>query len=184
LYIVAASLYPGGSFFNRAAVGYDWKTNYWCELLAATAKNGRPNPGRPFAFSAMIILAFSIGTCWYLLPLVMKHRYARVTIRVCGTLSMAISLFISSPYHDMVINISGGFALIALVSTFFGLYKMKAHALLSLGILCVLLAMLNNFIYHTNTFMEVLPVVQKITFACFLTWFAGLSWRVHQLTGS
>lgn len=104
LYLVAASLYPSGSNFDKASKGYHWNLNYWCELLAPIAKNGEPNTGRPFAFAAMFIMAISIGITWYLLPTIFQHKYRVLTIRYCGLIAMLVSLLLPFAHHDTVIK--------------------------------------------------------------------------------
>jgi hypothetical protein len=184
LYIIAASLYPGGSNFNKASKGYHWNLNYWCELLAATAKNGQPNTAQPVAFAAMMIMAVSIGVCWYYLPVIFQHRYRMLTIRYCGMIAMIVSLLLPFAHHDTVINIAAVFTVVALLSTFAGLYYDRYYKLLALGILCFCFASTNKLVYEFAPQTKYLPVIQEATFLCFLLWFALIGWKIHSLTKS
>jgi hypothetical protein len=46
LLFIATSKYPGGSQFNKNAVGYDWKNNYISNLFGEKAVNGEDNASR------------------------------------------------------------------------------------------------------------------------------------------
>lgn len=179
LYLVAASLYPGGSNFSKTSRGYHWDLNYWCELLAATAKNGEANAARPVAFAAMIVMAISIGVCWYYLPLIFRHRYRVVTIRYCGIVAMLVAVSLPFAHHDTVINISAVFTVIALLSTFLGLYNNRYYTLFALGIVCFAFATVNKLVYEFSPKAPQLPLIQEATFLCFLLWFALMGWKVH-----
>jgi hypothetical protein len=178
LYIIAASLYPGGSNFGKHTTGYQWNLNYWCELLAATAKNGEPNTARPVAFAAMAVMAVSIGICWYYLPVIFQHKYKTVTIRYCGIIAILISVFLPFAHHDAVINISAFFMVVAILSVFIGFYQNRYYGLLALGIVCFAFATTNKLVYEFAS-QKYLPVIQEVAFFCFLLWFALTGWKIH-----
>jgi hypothetical protein len=181
LYVIAALLYPGGSNSSKASKGYHWNSNYWCELLAATAKNGEVNSARPVAFAAMAVMAVSIGVCWYYLPVMFRHKYRVVTIRYCGIIAMLVAVALPFAHHDTIINISGAFTVIALFSTFTGLYSTRYYKLFAFGILCFVLGTANKLIYELAPRMNHLPVIQEATFLCFLLWFALIGWQIHSI---
>lgn len=171
LYIVAASLYPGGSDVDKSAVGFSWLHNYWCELLASHAQNGSGNLARPVAITAMIVLCTSIGLFWYFASFLFPAKtLGRWTTRVAGIGSMAVILLLFVA-HNTAINLSGLLGVIAILMTMIGLYRHGAYILLRLGIFCLVLCALNNYIYHTTLYMYYLPVIQKFTFLLFLLWF-------------
>lgn len=43
LYVIATFYYPGGSTLKPTHQGFDWINNYWCDLIARTAKNAGRN---------------------------------------------------------------------------------------------------------------------------------------------
>lgn len=59
LYGIAIVLYPGGTWFDRHAAGYDLWRNFVCDLTQPIALDGRPNPGALFGKASM--LAFDAG---------------------------------------------------------------------------------------------------------------------------
>ena len=171
LYIVAANYYPGGSNENRMKEGFDWIHNYWCDLLAENAKNGKYNSGRGFALTGMVILFSSIAVFWYYLPQFFHERKLNTfIIRYTGSLAMFILIFIFTQFHDGVIGIGSTISAIPMAATLRELRKHQLKTLYFLGWFCIFLILLNFFIYITNRFIVFLPLLQKITLVFFLLW--------------
>ena len=185
LYIIAALLYPGGSGANKTAIGYSWTNNYWCNLLSEKAINGQINTARPVAVTAMFILGLSLSSFWIQFPtLIQLKRYYKLLIQLAGTVSMLTSfLLLTSIDHDLVVNTSSAFGLIAMMGTLIALYQLKWKWLFAIGFFDLLLIALNNYLYHSNE-MIYLPVVQKISFLFFLSWFSLISINLYQKSGS
>lgn len=181
LYGMAACQYPGGSNFDQTATGFSWQHNYWCDLLGNTGKNGAINHARSTALLAMVILGGSLSIFWFLLPSLYptKNRYVQLS-QWAGGLSMGIILFIGTPYHDLVMNVAGGFGLIALVATFLGLYQSRFFKLILFGLFCIVLVGLNNYIYYSHQYILYLPVIQKITFVLFLLWIVLINRQLYR----
>ena len=97
-----------------------------------------------------------------------------------GIVSMLLASLIFTPYHDLVINLAGLFGLITLFYTFRGLYQHHYKRLFWLGCSCLLLIGLNNYIYYTHNYLSYLPLLQKITFTCFLGWIGLLNWELYK----
>ena len=171
LYFIATLLYPGGSQANKISPGFSWANNYWCNLLNKNAINGQSNPARPVALTAMLVLCFAIAFFWFLFPITTNVRkpYKRV-IQLSGATSMAITMFLFTDLHDMVINIASLFGLIALIGTFAVLYNIRLLRLFWLGMVNILLIAFNNYFYYSSELIFFLPVIQKISFAFFLVW--------------
>jgi hypothetical protein len=176
LYFVAALLFPGGSDFNKSATGFSWRHNYWCELLARHAPNGQTNTARPVAISAMIILAVSLILFWFTIPRLFKNKITGgKLIRFAGIGSMLATPLLLTGFHDPVINIAALLGCIAIIGLLINLFRHKMYLLFGMGILCLLLCVLNNYVYYTKSLLHYLPVIQKITFFIFLSWFAMLT---------
>lgn len=181
LYGLAACRYPGGSNADRVAVGFSWQHNYWCDLLGNVGKNGAVNPARPIALTAMLVLCGSLSVFWWLIPLLYptQSRFVRLS-RWAGALSMAIVLFIGTPHHDLVMNVAGAFGLVALTATFWGLYRSRRFALTKFGLFCMLLILLNNYVYYSHQHIAYLPVIQKVTFVLFLLWIVLINRELYR----
>lgn len=170
-YFLAASYYPGGSDADRLGTGFDWVTNYWCDLLAKTAKNGSQNPGRVFSLTGTIILFTSLAIFWYHLPAFFHERKRNILlIRYTGSLSMFILIFIFTQFHDSVIGIGSTISAVPMAATLSELKKNRLNKLYVFGWICILLILLNFIIYTTNWLISWLPLIQKITLVLFLSW--------------
>lgn len=175
-------LYPGGSGSDKAAIGYYWTENYWCNLLSETSINGQVNTARPVAITAMIILCISLLFFWILFPVWARlKKNHRLLIQVGGIICMLTSfLLLTRMDHDLAINISSLFGFIAMIGTIVALRQLKWNKLFQFGLFNVLLIALNNYLYHTEQ-MAWLPVVQKFTFLSFLAWFCLIDVRLYKM---
>ena len=59
LMIIAISIYPGGSIFDKNSIGFDWTKNFVSNLFEEKALNGAENSSRILAFTGMILLPVS-----------------------------------------------------------------------------------------------------------------------------
>ncbi len=176
LYFIASLYYPGGSDFDRTSVGFDWVNNYWCDLTGEYSKNGKVNGARKIAIPAMVVLSLSLSLFWFHLPIFFKkNRYNIFVFRYLGISSMLVIIFLYTNFHDTVIALGGMLIIIPLIGIYRELYKYSMIGLLAFGIFCLLLVVVNYFIYITGFFILYLPLIQKITFACFLLWIAFLN---------
>lgn len=175
-YLIATQFYPGGSNFDPTEDGFNWQTNYWCELLYEYSKNGHINAARPFALTAMASLTISVGYFWYAYPPLLRasERLTNI-VRWSGVSSMFLSSFIFTNFHDSLIYlsvISGSIAYSGLIYSLFA----SGHRQFGLyGSICLLMVILNNLIYVTQFRIESLPILQKITFLITLSWILSLS---------
>ncbi len=181
LYILAASLYPGGSDVNKTAAGFSWKYNYWCELLATESQNGQPNTARPVAIIAMVVLAISLIIFWYNIPgLFSSRRIYSGLIRYSGISSMLVFPVLLTGFHDMVINLAALLGSIAIIILIVNLHRHKMYFLFYFGIICLLLCGGNNYVYYTAHLLHYLPVIQKFSFLIFLLWFTLLNIKLYR----
>lgn len=185
LYILAAGLYPGGSDADPQSKGFSILHNYWCELLSTQAANGAYNPGSRVAITAMIMLCLSLAVFWWQVPILFGNRLVhKICIRGAGVLSMAITPFLSTQYHDLVITLASIPGIIALITTFIALYKSRRFGLVVFGIGCLLLVGVNNLVYYTGYYLYTLPVLQKLTFLLVMTWMSIVTWLVRRRAAS
>lgn len=171
LYLAAAKLYPGGSQFDAHEQGFSFKHGYWCNLLNYAALNGQINKGRPFAVASLLTLIFTLGTFWYIFPIMVAlPKNLKRLIQFSGIASVVSVFFISSRHHDPVTNIASFFGLIAVAGTMVALRKLHWTSLFWFGIFNILLVVANNVLYYGEGLQIYLPAVQKITFASFVLW--------------
>nr|WP_294860631.1 hypothetical protein [uncultured Fluviicola sp.] len=171
LFVTAAYYYPGGSNVNRTKEGFDWINNYWCDLFSQTAKNGDLNKGRIFGLTGIIILFSSLAFFWYYLPQFFhERRLNTIIIRYTGLTAMFILIFVFTRFHDSIIGIGSTICAIPMAATLSELRKNNLRALHFLGLFCIFLILLNFFIYVTNWWIVILPLLQKIALIAFLIW--------------
>lgn len=176
LYVVAAQYYPGGSQADKAARGFHWVHNYWCNLLNERGVNGELSASRPIALAAMAVLCVTMGFFAWIFPMqVPFNRNVRVLVQVSGIVGMVLAMFIFTEMHDLLINISCLLGVISAVGTMVGLRKLRWGFLFWLGILNMVMVVVNNVLYHYKPWIVALPVVQKITFLMFLGWVFWIS---------
>lgn len=182
LYFYAATLYPGGSQAEVNSIGYDWVHNYWCNLLSINATNGQPNPARPVAISATIILCLSL--LFFFVQFankVVQPKTWQKAILFGGSFSMLFAVFIFTEYHDLMTTLSSVFGIFAVLGVIRALYKSDLKFYKITGVFCIVLLGLNNFIYYTEIGIFYLPLLQKITLGIVLTWVGGLSLKMQKL---
>jgi hypothetical protein len=179
LYIYSSTLYPGGSQADLNSTGFDWINNYWCNLMNTKGMNGKVNPARPAAISAMVILC--LGLTLFFIQFAKKlvtNRFWKITIKVLGTITMIFALFIFTEYHDLMTTLSSITGVMVVIGIILEVYKSKMYSFKWSGIFCIVLLALNNFIYYSHQWIEHLPFIQKITFAVVLLWIMGLNYRL------
>lgn len=171
LYLVAVKQYPGGSYFDRNFAGYSWNHNYLCNLLGENALNGVKNTARPVATLAVVFLCLGIGTFYLIFPKHFEMRLIwRINARICGFVSMVFAVFIYTDRHDFVLNLSGIFGAVAIITTLVALNRDRSYKLLIVGVCCALLMIANAYIYYSRIYVGHLPVIQKITLVMLLFW--------------
>lgn len=176
LYYYSSTLYPGGSQADLTSPGFDWNHNYWSDLMNETGRNEQPNPAEPYAITAMVLLC--IGFMIFFIQFAARfsdHRIWRYLIQISGTLTMICAILTFTEYHATMIALSSFFGLFLLVGLIREIYKSNMTLMKAGGILCVLLIIINNYIYFSRNFVEILPLLQKITFAIVLIWIIGLN---------
>lgn len=94
--------------------------------------------------------------------------------------SMFITLFMTNSNHDMVVRLAGIFGVVALVLLMIQLLRAAHVVFFRFGLFCLLVFLVNYYIYETNIYIEALPVIQKITFISFLSWFALLDVAIYK----
>lgn len=144
-----------------------------------TAMNGLENPARPIAIAAMIILCFSILVFFFqCAKQLVTSKIWRIIIRVFGTLSMVSACLIFTQFHDIMTIISSVFGILVVIGIIWAVYQSNFTFFKISGLVCILLMLLNNYIYYSLNGIEYLPIIQKITFAVVLLWIAGLSLKM------
>lgn len=175
LYVLAASGYPGGSWAHPGQAGFSWRHNYLCDLLDTRAVNGALNTGRYWARASLAVLCLGLAWLWYHLPgLTRGSRGFKRLLRYSGLAALGTTVFLSAGTHDLTVRIAGAFGLVGMGCLLAGLWRRGRRALGLFGGWCLGIFLLNYAIYESGEFLHALPLIQKITFASFLAWFAWM----------
>lgn len=179
-YLLAAFHYPGGSQADAKASGFHWLHNYWCNLLNERAITGQPNSARPFGYAATAILMATLLCFWGLVFSALPFKKTAKCVAVfCGGVSLLLLPFLSTAYHDWIINVSASLGLVVTAIIYFALYKQRWYRLLFLGLANVVLVALNNYVYYATS-LYWLPLLQKFTFASVLVWVCCVSFKLYR----
>jgi hypothetical protein len=171
LYVIGSQLYPGGSDFNPTMDGYAIKLNYWCELMGKNGKNGEPNNARIPSILGMLFLCLSVSLFWIKLPhLLTSSAFFRSFIQISGVLSMALAFFIFQFWHDILVTLSIASGSIAFILSAYFFFKNQRTLLFAHNILVLLLIYLNAWIYMSQKGIDLLPMLQKMTFLSAFIW--------------
>lgn len=174
-YVVAALHYPGGSWVAPKQSGFSFWNNYLCDLLDIHSINGEPNTARFYAIVALCLLCASLFLLWFYLPRLFENKSTNQSImRISGLLSLTTIVFLALGNHDKIVRMAGFFGVIAFISCIIELHRAGHTKLFLWGVICLLVFLTNYYIYETGSFIESLPVVQKITFILFIGWFVCL----------
>lgn len=175
-YIVAARMYPGGSWADPGQEGFSWRHNYLCDLLDTLAVNGQLNPGRYWARTSLGVLCAGLAILWYQLPRLLDAAPGlKRMVRISSVAAFVTTAFLSAGNHDLTVRIAGLFGLVALLSAVVGLWRNGRRGMSVFGMWCLGIFLLNYAIYETGSFIGALPLIQKITFGSFLGWFAWMN---------
>ena len=180
-YILAALNYPGGSWAFPNRDGFSFWHNYLCDLLDVYAINGEVNSGRFYAIAALGLLCTGLFWLWFYLPRLFETKnFNQKVMKISGLFSLLIIFFLALGNHDVVVRIAGIFGVIAFITCSIELFKSGYKNLFLCGILCLSVFLINYYIYETGLFIKSLPVIQKITFVLFISWFIGLDVALYR----
>lgn len=170
LYLASARLYPGGTKLDPGAAGYSHLSNYWCDLLREASYSGHPNPGRPLAVAATVLLPLSLLPFCLKLAALAKGALSRRLVAAGGSLAMLLATLVFTPLHDLAINLAAPLGLLAFLLALRGLLRAGQRRLVLLAGFALAAATLNWLLWQTATLLTWLPLVQRLAYASFFSW--------------
>lgn len=176
LLLIAALNYPGGSQFDKTAIGYDWKNNYISNLFGEKAINGSDNTSRFWAVGGMMFLSVSFAMFFIEFSKRIPVKGAAKVIKYFGIGAMIFTFLIATPLHDSMITIASTMTLISLFYITVFVFKSR---LLLFKFLCVaglLVFYCSLFMYYSGTYLKFLPIMQKVTFVSTIFLILGLEY--------
>lgn len=179
----AALVYPGGSYVDARAPGYDFWHNFWCDVTRERALNGTPNPlGAILSRAGLGAMAAALGPFWW----VSRERFGRRALgRAVGLMgglsALGLSLVAILPSdrfpaaHPVLTLSAGGLGFLAATILVGRALGVRSRVEAGLGIATLLAASLNIVLYVQAAFLEApldprLPGIQKIATLLLLAW--------------
>jgi len=163
LLLIAVSVYPGGSFFDKNSVGFGWSKNFISNLFASKAINGLDNPSRIWADIGMIFLSISFAVFFIGFSKKIPVKSAANVIKYVGITAMVFTFLIVTPLHDIMVTMSGTLYLVCIFYITVFILKSKLNVLKFLCIICLLIFYYTLYLYGSGNF-SFLAVMQKVTF--------------------
>jgi len=179
LMIIAISIYPGGSMFDKNSIGFDWTKNFISNLFGAKALNGAENPSRIWAYTGMILLPFSYAIFFINMSKKLPEKNVANILKYGGAANILFMFLIVTPLHDLMLNVS-----ITLFWTCFGfitgfILRSRLHLFKFLCVVCLLIFYYSIFLWATNDW-DLLPTMQKVNFINSTLLILGLEYFTKQ----
>lgn len=180
LMIIAISIYPGGSIFEKDSIGFNLSKNFISNLFEAKALNGTDNVSRIWAILAMIFLPISYAIFFNHMAIKIPDRNAGFILKYAGISNILVMFLIVTPLHDLMlyISISLFWTCIVVIAVF--IFKTKLHLFKFLCLICLLFFYFSLYLWGTSDW-ELLPIIQKINFFSSTLLILGLEYFTNQV---
>jgi hypothetical protein len=174
--VIATFYYPGGSQYDKNAVGFDWENNYLTNLFGNTAVNGLTNTARPIAMVGMLVLCVGFMEEFIYFSKKIPSKTASGIIKYFGIAAMVFALLAMTPYHDTAVILASTCALVSLFYITVFLFKSRLNYMKVLSVICLLCFYGSNYMYYTRSYLALLPIMQKITILLVVIWIIALEY--------
>lgn len=174
---LATAYYPGGTYGNVESEGYSWADNYISHLLGPVAVNGKENTARPFAIFGVLFLTASFGLFFVRFSAWMKIKSAALVIRYLGILATIFGCITVVPsMHDIMVTVSSILTLVIFFYITIIVLKSNLQALKVLSVIFLSTFYFGAYMYFTRSFIEYMPIVQKLIFLMKIVWVLSLAY--------
>lgn len=179
LMIIAISIYPGGSMFDKNSVGFGWTKNFISNLFATKALNGSENPSRIWAYLGMIFLPLTYAIFFISMSKKISEKNAANILKYAGVLNILCTFLIVTPLHDLMLNISITLFWTCIVVITVFILKTRLHLFKFLCVVCLLIFYYSLYLWATNDW-DLLPIMQKVNFINSTLLILGLEYFTKQ----
>jgi len=177
--IIAISIYPGGSIFERDSIGFNLSKNFISNLFEAKALNGIENASRIWAILAMIFLPISYAIFFNNMAIKIPDRNAGFILKYAGFANILVMFLIVTPLHDLMLYTSISLFWTCIVVITVLIFKTKLHFFKFFCVICLLIFYYSLFLWGTNDW-ELLPIIQKVNFFSSTLLILGLEYFTKQ----
>ena len=179
LMIIAISIYPGGSIFDKNSIGFGWTKNFISNLFEAKALNGAANPSRILAYMGMILLPISYAIFFIHMSKKIPEKNAGYILKYGGAANILSMVLIVTPLHDLMLNISITLFWTCIVVITVFILKTRLHIFKFLCVICLLIFYYSIYLWATNDW-DLLPIMQKVNFINSTLLILGLEYFTKQ----
>lgn len=181
LLILATFHYPGGTYENVNSEGYDWANNYISNLLRPLAVNGTENAARPYAILGVLFLTASFGVFFVKFSNRIKIKSASLVIKYLGILATILGFITIVPsMHDIMVTASSILTLLIFFYITVMVIKSKLSLMKVLSIIFLLTFYFGAYMYFTRSYLEYMPIMQKIIFLMKIVWILSLQYLTRK----
>lgn len=177
--VIATSVYPGGSIFDKNSTGFDWSKNFICNLFAAKAINGAENTSRIWALIGMAFHSIGYGIFFINMSKKITAKYASIILKYIGVVNIVFSFLIATPLHDIMVIISSTLFLMGLFYITVFVLRTRLHLFKFSCIVCLLTFYYTLFLYGAGN-LGLLAIMQKVSLTCSMLLVLGLEYFTKQ----
>jgi len=179
LMIIATSVYPGGTMFNKNSVGFDWTKNFISNLFATKAINGSENSSRIWACLGMILLPFSYAIFFLNMSRKIPEKNAANILKYGGAVNILCMFLIITPLHDLMLNISITLFWTCIIIVTIFILKTRLHLFKFFCEVCLLIFYYSIYLWAISNW-DLLPTMQKVNFINSTLLILGLEYFTKQ----
>jgi hypothetical protein len=161
LLLIAISIYPGGSMFDKNSIGFNWSKNFISNLFGAKALNGDENSSRILACFGMILLPFSYAIFFINMSKKIPEKNAGYILKYGGAANIPCMFLIVTTLHDLMLNIAITLFWTCIVVITVFILKTRLHLFIFLCVICLLIFYYSLYLWGTNDW-DLLPIIQKV----------------------
>ena len=179
LFLIAASLYPGGSLLDPGTVGFVWTKNFISNLFQEKAINGAVNPGRVWALIAMAVHSLGDGLFFIRMSRLITEKHTSWVLRLVGYINIVFNFMIATPLHDAMVTISSTLGLLGLFCITVFVLRSRLHVLKVCCVAAMLVFYFTLFLYGFGNW-GLLAIMQKVAWLCATLLILGLTYFTGQ----
>lgn len=161
LLAIAIAVYPGGTYENQNAIGFNWTRNYISDLFKTTALNGSYNVSRIWGYFGMFFYTISCAIFFVNMSKKLPDRNGANILKYVGILTMPFTFLVITPLHDLMLTISSFLFWTCIIVITLFIMKTRHHFLKFYNIVCLFIFYYAVYLHATNNW-DLLPIMQKV----------------------
>lgn len=170
-YLGGSLLYPGGSYHDRHAPGFDHFHNYLCDLWAERSHGNVHNPARPFGIATVVFLAGALTPLSLIIRRLIVCASSRTpALPLLLMMGTASGCLVFTPLHDLAIGVGFIPTAVGFLSSLVALARSGYVRIAWLGLWPFCTAVLNFALWTAGWAPFFTPFVQKVALVGLVVW--------------